>query len=142
MPAPSAGMPLRPPSARGRWELPSRFAPAEELVVDAGQDLISHCPEHLEPLLLAARRQRRVPKRPVQAVFRAGEGGAGLVGVIADGDDVVEGFAQVALQGLGLLPGDVCAELRHRLYGLRPDEGGLRTRAHDLEAVAREMPQE
>ncbi len=43
---------------------------------------------------------------------RPREDGAGLVGIVADGNDVVEGFAKVALQGLGALPGDVRAELR------------------------------
>jgi hypothetical protein len=62
----------------------------------------------------------------VQAVLGAGEDGEGVVGLVADGDDVVEGLAQVALQGLKFLPGDARAELGHRLYGFGSHEGDLR----------------
>jgi hypothetical protein len=48
----------------------------------------------------------------MQAMLRAEKGGTGLLGIFADGNEVAEGFAKVALQGLGALPGDVRAELR------------------------------
>src|SRR5215211_517650 len=116
--------------------------PSNELSFDALSELIPHHPEHLEAFLFGARGPGRISKRPVQATLRTGEDGARLVGVVADGDDVVEAFAQVALEGLGLLARDVDPDLTHHLYRLWPDAGRFRTRTRDLEAFPGEIPQQ
>src|SRR3712207_7678175 len=61
--------------------------------------------------MLRALGPRWVLEGPVQPVLGPGEDGAGLVGVVADGHDVVEGLLQIAVQRLGLLTGDVHPEL-------------------------------
>src|SRR3712207_9444787 len=62
---------------------------------------------------------RSVLEGPAQPVGRSGEERTRLVGVVADRDHVVEGLLKVPVQGLGLLPRDVHADLPHRPNGER-----------------------
>src|SRR5215207_11663634 len=98
--------------------------------------------EDLQLLLLRALRLGGVLEGPVQPALGPREERAGLVGVVADGDHVVEGLVQVPIQGLRLLPRDVYADLLHCPDGEGPDVGGLRAGAHRLEAVPGKVPEQ
>jgi hypothetical protein len=63
--------------------------------------------EHPKALLLIARSLRRVFKVSMQPPPRSGEDRTCLVSVVADGDNVVEGFPEIPVQGLRVLAGDV-----------------------------------
>ena len=78
----------------------------------------------------------------VEALARAGENGAGFVGVVADGDDGGEWFAEVALEGFGFLRGDVDAEFGHGLDRQGAHAGCFGPGAQCGEAVAAEVSQQ
>src|SRR5215211_1574817 len=67
---------------------------------------------------------------------------AGFVRVVADGDHIIDGLLQIPIQGLRLLARDVYADLLHCPDGEGPYAGGLRARAHRLEAVAGKVPEQ
>ena len=66
------------------------FKPAAHFVTDPAEDR--------QNLLFAARRLRRVNKRPVMPVHLAGKNRAGLVQITADGDDGVNRLVQKLLE--------------------------------------------
>src|SRR5215208_331208 len=98
--------------------------------------------EDLQPLLLRALSLGGVLEGPVQPVLGPREERAGFVGVVADGDHVVDGLLQVPVQSLGLLLGDVYADLLHRPDCEGPYAGGLRASANGLNSVTGEVPQQ
>jgi len=120
--------------------LPARRS--HELLFYAVPELVAYPPEDGEPLFLRTRGLRGILQRPVQPPRSSREERARLVGVVADRDHVVEGPVEVAVQGLGLLPRDVHADLPHPPDRQRPYVGGLRARAPGLEVVPRQMPQQ
>src|SRR5688572_16709998 len=67
--------------------------------LEAGVDLVTNPPEHGEPRFLAARRLRGIFEAPVDATPGLRKHGACLVGAVADGDDVVPGLIEEAVEG-------------------------------------------
>jgi hypothetical protein len=92
---------------RAACYLLTSWPPRSSNLLDSGLDLVSNPPEDREPLLPFALGSRRILERPMQPLPRAGKDRAGLVGVAADCDDVLEGFPEVALQRLRILARDV-----------------------------------
>src|SRR5918995_1571589 len=109
-------------------------------------DLVAHRPEPLQhrvvgEVLVAA----RVLEDPREGRPHAREGlGTAVLGAGAYDDEVVEGLlAHVLLEALGVLVGDVDADLPHSLDGAGVYlVGGVYPGAVRLEAVAPEIPQE
>jgi hypothetical protein len=78
----------------------------------------------------------------VEAVASIGEDGAGLVGVVADRDDVIEGLFQEGIEGIGVLAADVDAVLGQDLDGQGIEYTGLGAGAVGLEPAGPETVQE
>src|SRR5687768_863693 len=81
-----------------------------------------------------------IVKAHVDDLGAAGEDRAGLVGVAADGDDVVEGDVRERIEVLGGVPGDVHARLAHHadgaeVHAMRGNAGGV-----GVDRVRPEMP--
>src|ERR1035437_3193379 len=74
---------------------------------------------------------------PVEALRFSGEYRADFVGVVADGDDVIELLTQEFVDGLGAMAGDVDAELLHDGDGFGAHFRGLRAGGKDIKATAR-----
>ncbi len=108
---------------------------------DVASDLISDALEGGVPLLFRALDGSWVVEAPVQDPGGARKHGAGLLGTVADGDDIVEGLALEFLDMFGPVTGEVDADFSHDCDGswIHPD--GLRPRTGDFEAVAGQVAQ-
>jgi hypothetical protein len=72
----------------------------------------------------------------VDSLFRAEKHWAPFLGLIADGDDFVEGLVQISLQRLAFLGADINTELGHGTNRQWPYEGRFSPSRERLEAVA------
>ena len=88
-----------------------------ELLLYATPKLVSHAPEGGEAHFFRTSGLRRIGYRPVQPRRGPRKERACLVGVVANGDHVVERLTQVSVKGLGLLSRYVYANLLHSPYG-------------------------
>ncbi len=85
----------------------------------------------------------RIVKGPVMPVHLAGEHGAGLAGIVADGDDGLDFLVQEFGQRLGTMPGNVDPDFGHDLDGDGVDEAGwFRPGALDVDQPSRRAPQD
>src|ERR687890_2353640 len=113
-----------------------------ELCLHPILDPVPHPAEDLQTLFLRALNLGGVLEGPVQPAPGPREERAGFVRVVADGDHIIDGLLQIPIQGLRLLARDVYADLLHCPDGEGPYAGGLRARAHRLEAVAGKVPEQ
>ena len=72
-----------------------------------GQDTVTHISEYREDFLLGARGMGGIGERPVVAVDLAGENGARLVCISANGDDGFNRLVEEAVHVLAFMGGDV-----------------------------------
>lgn len=101
------------------------------------RDLITHAAEDGELFFLGAGGVGGVVEGPVVAVHLAGEDGAGLVGVSADGDDGFHLVFEEQVHVLRVVAGGVDADLLQRADRERVDvSGGIRAGAFDAETIA------
>jgi hypothetical protein len=82
-------------------------------------DFIAHAAEDLHLFLLGASGVGGVVEAPVVAIELAGEHGAGLVGIAADGDDGLNLLVQKLVHVLAGVGADVDADLGHGFDGER-----------------------
>lgn len=111
-------------------------------VMEVGADLVADLAEGGEAVFFGAGDGGGVREVVVEAVGVAGVDGAGLLGVVADGEDVVEGLVGELVDGFGAVAGKVDAKFGHDADGFRPDEGGSGPGAFDREDVAVVMTEE
>ena len=88
--------------------------------------LIANATERGKPFLVGALGQGRVIKAVMDADTLAGKDRATLVGIVTDGEDVVEMLANKFVHALGTVGGDVDAELTHcgNRFGSNPARRG------------------
>src|SRR5215204_1397711 len=96
---------------------------------------MAHVSKSPQALFVATGGLRRVREGPVQALSHCWEDRTDLVRVVADGDDEIQGFSEVAIQRLGLLGGEIHPYLGH-------DRDRLSPGAEHLETVSSHVPQE
>lgn len=100
-------------------------------------DLVPHAAENGELLFLCAGGVGGVVEGPVVAVHLAGEHGAGLVGVAADGDDGFHPVIEEKVHVLRVMAGGVDADFLQRADRERVDvSSGIRAGAFDAEIFA------
>ena len=119
----------------------SRCSP-KQFAIDALPNGIAHRAVDGELLILGTHGFARVRKTPVQPLPGAKEDWAGLVGLVADGDHLIERRVDVALQRLARLPCDIDADLLHCSDGERPYVRRLSTGRVRLEPVTAELTQQ
>ena len=84
----------------------------------------------------------RVWERPVEPLGRPWECGTGFIGVITDGDHVVEMLTEEFFDVLGSVTGNIDADLLHDFNGNRIDFGWRGAGAFDFELVAAVMAED
>src|SRR5215210_5814617 len=94
------------------------------------------------PRISSRARGGRILEAAVDALCAAGEDGAGLLRVVADGNDVVEVLPDELFRRLRAVSRDVDADLAHRLDRLGPHATRVDPGALHLEAVAAVVPQD
>ena len=82
------------------------------------------------------------PGTPVQPLAGSVKHRAGLVGLVAHGDDRIESLIEVAVQRFAFLGRDVDAQLRHGADRQRPNLRCLGARRMDLESIAAQGSQQ
>jgi len=87
-------------------------------------DFVADAAEDGELLLLGAGGVGGIIERPVVTIYLAGEDGAGLIGVSADGDDGLHRLVEEFVEVLGGVAGDVDADFGHDFDGEWMDESG------------------
>lgn len=99
-------------------------------------DFVPHAAELLEDFFIGPGGVGGVVESPVIAVYLAGEHGAGLIGVAADGDDGIDLLPEEFVHVLGVVATDVDADFGHGGDGLRVNVASrLRACALDVEDV-------
>lgn len=98
--------------------------------------LVANPSKDRRDLILAACSFGGVVKTPVDPLGRAGEDRTRLVGVIADGNYVVELGIEEFVEAFRPVAGNVDPDLGHRRDRLRTDKTGDGTGTFDLETVA------
>lgn len=78
----------------------------------------------------------------VEATSVPGTGGAGFVGVVANGQDVVELLIGELVHRLGAMTGDIDANLLHGFSGLGANSTRMGPRAGDIESISCIMPEQ
>ena len=106
-------------------------------------DFIAHAAEDEKLLLFGAGGVGGVVKAPVVAVYLAGKHGAGLIGIAADGDDGFNVLIEELIEVLGMMRGDVDADLGHDFDGEGMDvAGGLGAGAGDGVAFTQDVAED
>lgn len=80
----------------------------------------------------------RIVNAPMNSLGGARKNRTTLIGMIADGDDVIEIIAQEFFKGLGSLVRNVDAKLAHHRDGLGSNKSRIRAGAENFKAVASE----
>lgn len=112
------------------------FVAGDEEQPEAVLNLIADASKDAAFLVVGARCVGGIIEAPMQLVRGAREGGAGVAGVVAHGDDIIERLTDEFLQRLRVLPGDVDADFPHGFDGQRMDvAGGFGPGAEDLEVI-------
>src|SRR4030095_13294853 len=112
---------------------------------DPALDLVAHATVARHRLVLAsgaARQARRVVEADVHTPRLPGEDGAGLVRVVADGDDVIERHVLQLIHVLGALLRDVHARFGHCADGETIHPVRLHTGAEGVDHIAPQRPGE
>jgi hypothetical protein len=82
----------------------------------------------------------RILEAPVEGAKRSEEQGAGLLGSVADRNDVVELLANVLVQSFRAVKGDIDTGFLHGLHCQLVQPDGIGSRAGRLIPIAGEMP--
>ena len=115
-------------------EAASRQWSAGSVGFEDAADFVADLAENFELFFLGAGGVSRVVKGPVVAVELAGEDGADLVSVAADGDDGLDGLREEFVQVFGSMLRDVDSDFGHGLDGEWMDvAGGFAAGAGDTE---------
>jgi hypothetical protein len=113
----------------------SESLPFRKPLTDVSLNLVTHL-ELAHPLLFGSRGRGWVTERPMQTLAHTRQGtGEAHLGASTDRDHVIElDFAQIIAQRLGVLSGDVNANLLRGAHGVRIDYWWVKAGAVRLEA--------
>lgn len=105
-------------------------------------DLIADGAEGVEPGMLVSFGGGGIGEGMVDHAGGGGEDGAHVAGVIANGDDPIEGLAGELIDVLGTVMGNIDADFREGGDRLGPHDAGLGAGAFDQEAIAEVMTEQ
>src|SRR5918911_2119220 len=91
----------------------------EQLRLSVPAKLVAGSTECREPCRFRSRNPRWVSYRPVPAVSGTQEERAGFIGLVTNGDELIEYVVFELLQRLGFLAGDIDSQLSHDRDRLR-----------------------
>jgi hypothetical protein len=136
-PSPAADKAVRAPNPRRlRGDFRGVFA-AGGVGFEGAADFVADLAEDGEDLVFGAFGFGGVVEGPVVAIHLAGEDGAGLVGVAADGDDGFDFLGEEFVEVFGAVGGDVDTDFGHDFDGEGVDvTGGFGAGALDVEEVS------
>ena len=103
--------------------------------MEEGAEIVADAAKEGEALGFACLKRRGVGELAVNHARCRWVNGAMLLGVVADGENVIEGLAGEFIHMLRALPGDVNAEFAHDGNGFAADWLGIRASAENFEAI-------
>jgi len=108
--------------------------------LDFGLNLVADFAEELKSFIHGAIEGGWVFKRPVQTGAHAGEEGAALVGITADGDEEIEvDFPLILIEVFGTMPAHIITGFFHDCNCVGVDAVRFQPCAVDLETVAAQV---
>lgn len=121
----------------GTRDISIRFVSDE--LVQSRPDLSAHVAGNGK--LLVTGRGCGILKILVEVPASSRENRAGFSGAVAHGEDVIKLLIRELVHGLRAVPGDINADFRHCLYGIRVQTDRMRAGTKDLETITRKVPQ-
>ena len=113
------------------------------VVGEHAADVVAHLLEGVPNFRLAALGLCRVGEWPVMAVRLAAVGGAGMVGVVANGDDSLDVALEKLVHVLGRVCGNIDADVGQGADGEGMNgTGGVGTGALDIEQIAGDVAED
>ena len=113
------------------------------VVGEHAANVVAHLLEGVPNFRLAPHDLCRVGEWPVMAVRLAAAGGAGMVGVVANGDDSLDVALEKLVHVLGRVCGNIDADVSQGADGEGMDgTGGVGTGALDIEQIAGDVAED